>query len=51
MVNVNPTTIKLAVSASFENLCYGSTAIINSVILSVWGSSLGLYVRSTDVRF
>ena len=42
----------LALSASFEYLCYESTANINNLILSVRGSSL--YVRnltSTDVRF
>ena len=33
----------LAVSASFEYLCYGSTTIINILLLSVRGASL--YVR------
>ena len=30
----------LVLSVSFEYLCYGSTVIINILILSVWGPSL-----------
>ena len=34
---------ELALSGSFEYLCYGSTTIIHILILTVWGPSL--YVR------
>ena len=39
----------LALSASFEHLCYGSTAFINIVILTVWGPPL--YVRICVYRW
>ena len=51
----------LALSDSFENLCYGSTATKNILILTVRGSSLDVRIAgidfshqnltSTDVRF
>ena len=41
----------LAVAASFEYLCYGSTNIINIFTLSVWGLTLAIRIlMSTDVR-
>ena len=34
----------LALSDSFEYLCYGSTAIINIFSLTVWGSTLDVSI-------
>ena len=44
---------QLALSASFEYLCCGSTAIINVLFVSVWGPSINKRqnLTSTDVRF
>ena len=41
----------LALSDSFEYLCYGSTAIINSFTLYSAGIDFFLNLTSTDVRF
>ena len=39
----------LALSDSFEYLCYGSTATRNIVILTVWGSTLDVRILTSKV--
>ena len=39
-------SVLVSLLASFEYLCYGSKAIINYLILSVWGQSLDVRIMN-----